>query len=152
MAPEQLKKKYNHKVDIWACGVILYILITGQAPFDAKRINLQGASVLDYDMIKTKILKENVDFENKTFDYVDSDVVFILKQMLNKNPEKRPEANQLLTHPWFFKKTENVHRIEGKYLIARNGNDSSKFNGIQSICNFKKRNLYVFSKLFRIER
>ena len=113
MAPEQLKKKYNHKVDIWACGVILYILITGSAPFNAHKINLKGASVLDYDMIKKKILEGKVDYKNKTFDYVDSDVVVILKHMLNLNPNNRPEASVLLKQPWFNKTTQNVHRFEG---------------------------------------
>jgi serine/threonine protein kinase len=33
MAPEILQSHYNEKVDIWAIGVITYMLLSGKAPF-----------------------------------------------------------------------------------------------------------------------
>ena len=38
MAPEMLEgSSYNEKVDIWSCGVILYVMLSGCPPFEARR-------------------------------------------------------------------------------------------------------------------
>lgn len=39
MAPEMVGKKYNEKCDIWSAGVILYIMLSGEPPFNGKDEN-----------------------------------------------------------------------------------------------------------------
>lgn len=38
MAPEVIKKNYTEKCDIWSCGVILYVIISGMPPFRANNL------------------------------------------------------------------------------------------------------------------
>jgi len=36
MAPEIMKENYNEKVDVWACGIILFTLLCGHPPFQGQ--------------------------------------------------------------------------------------------------------------------
>jgi len=38
MAPEVIKREYNEKCDLWACGVILYVMMCGYPPFRAQTL------------------------------------------------------------------------------------------------------------------
>ena len=100
-------KHYDHKVDIWAAGVIFYVLLTGKPPFHAVTTNSQGKVVLDYSKIKKLILKGKVDYTHGIFQKVGPMIVNIIQAMLSLNPVNRPEAIQLLSHP-FFKISEHL--------------------------------------------
>lgn len=103
IAPEMLRKcKYNHKADIFSAGVILYIIITGQHPFNAKsaesilRNNL-NCVIKDHAMLKV----------------VEKDFVMNMLQAL---PQNRPEAVHLLDHPWLFnQKRSSICTILGSF-------------------------------------
>lgn len=123
MAPEMILKNYNHKVDIWAAGVIFYVLLTGKPPFHATRSNSNGQMVLDNNKIKELILKGKVNYSLSIFQKIGPMVVNILKTMLNMDPEGRPEAIQLLELPFFKLKDDSKIDNQGWFIIS-GGNDS----------------------------
>lgn len=114
IAPELIYQTYNYKVDIWAIGVILYILVTGKFPFAGYVKNSNGESVIDSCLTQQLIIESEPDYEHRVFQTVDTNLVSLLKLMLTKNPKKRPGAKYLLTHEWFKSTQEKIIRKESK--------------------------------------
>jgi len=81
MAPEQIKElPYNHAVDIWSLGVLLYELTHGYSPFRAH----QDDNHDEYTQIFKNILKNNLIIEaNISFecaDLIKSNIIFLNSQ------------------------------------------------------------------------
>ena len=91
IAPEVLNKKYNEKCDIWSCGVILYILLSGNVPFNGR----------DEREITQKIKLGKFDLNRKPFDNISEEAKDLIKQCLEMNVNKRINAKEAMEHPWF---------------------------------------------------
>uniref|UniRef100_A0A674MRF2 calcium/calmodulin-dependent protein kinase n=1 Tax=Takifugu rubripes TaxID=31033 RepID=A0A674MRF2_TAKRU len=106
LSPEVLRKDpYGKPVDIWACGVILYILLVGYPPFwDEDQHKL-------YQQIKAGAY----DFPSPEWDTVTPEAKNLINQMLTINPAKRITADQALKHPWICHRStvaSMMHRQE----------------------------------------
>ncbi|XP_071236582.1 calcium/calmodulin-dependent protein kinase type II subunit gamma isoform X16 [Salvelinus alpinus] len=106
LSPEVLRKDpYGKPVDIWACGVVLYILLVGYPPFwDEDQHKL-------YQQIKAGAY----DFPSPEWDTVTPEAKNLINQMLTINPAKRITADQALKHPWICQRStvaSMMHRQE----------------------------------------
>ncbi|XP_062411115.1 calcium/calmodulin-dependent protein kinase type II subunit beta isoform X9 [Sardina pilchardus] len=106
LSPEVLRKEaYGKPVDIWACGVILYILLVGYPPFwDEDQHKL-------YQQIKAGAY----DFPSPEWDTVTPEAKNLINQMLTINPTKRISAQEALKHPWVCQRStvaSMMHRQE----------------------------------------
>ncbi|XP_061420944.1 calcium/calmodulin-dependent protein kinase type II delta chain isoform X37 [Lethenteron reissneri] len=106
LSPEVLRKDpYGKPVDMWACGVILYILLVGYPPFwDEDQHKL-------YQQIKAGAY----DFPSPEWDTVTAEAKNLINQMLTINPAKRITAAEALKHPWICQRStvaSCMHRQE----------------------------------------
>lgn len=93
MAPEVFKGKYNEKCDLWSCGVILYVLLSGRLPFTGKTRQETTIQILNGHYTTTgnqwkKVSLEAIDF---------------LKKLLCYDPKERYSAEQALNDPWILR-------------------------------------------------
>ena len=90
VAPEILQGSYSEKCDIWSAGVILYVLLSGEPPFNGPSDSI----------IYSKIKKMKFNFPKNRWDSISNEAKDLLHHMLA--PEKeRYSASQVLAHPWF---------------------------------------------------
>uniref|UniRef100_A0A0N5A3R0 Calcium/calmodulin-dependent protein kinase type II n=1 Tax=Parastrongyloides trichosuri TaxID=131310 RepID=A0A0N5A3R0_PARTI len=91
LSPEVLKKDpYGKPVDIWACGVILYILLVGYPPFWDE----------DQHRLYAQIKAGAYDYPSPEWDTVTPEAKNLIDNMLTVNPKKRITADQALKVPW----------------------------------------------------
>lgn len=99
IAPEVIKKNYNEKCDLWSCGVIMYILLSGEPPFNDLKA--------DNEAIMKKVEKGKYDITKGVWKTISKDAKDLIKRLLTYKPDDRISAEEALTHPWLeLSKTE----------------------------------------------
>eukprot|EP00835_Amoeboradix_gromovi_P000237 NODE_8_length_47770_cov_0.334354.p15 type:complete len:227 gc:universal NODE_8_length_47770_cov_0.334354:34660-33980(-) len=88
-APEILNcQEYDGtKVDVWSLGCILFVMVTGKAPF-------QGEPFKIYEKIMNSQFDMPNDLSNECQD--------LIRKALTKDPELRISTSEIVTHPWML--------------------------------------------------
>ena len=89
IAPEVIKKKYNSKCDLWSCGVIMFILLTGVPPFGGSNNRVIVDKILNKDYDKSLISKRCRACRE------------LVALLLERDINKRIRADAALKHKWF---------------------------------------------------
>lgn len=90
IAPEVLAHSYNEKCDVWSIGVLMYILLSGEPPFD-------GKSERD---ILTSVKLGQYSLNGREWTNISKEAKDLIKRMLTYKPEKRISAKEALSHKW----------------------------------------------------
>eukprot|EP01047_Picozoa_sp_COSAG01_P030232 COSAG01_NODE_2102_length_8419_cov_42.585216_6_plen_388_part_00 len=92
MAPEMLQNRpYNESVDVWAAGILLYILLSGTLPFYAD----------DPDEFLELVLSSSFSFPDEEWGHMADEVKDLIRKILVPDPKRRLTVRQILAHPWF---------------------------------------------------
>ena len=112
IAPEVFSSNsdnYDEKSDIWSVGIILYKALTKKYPFIGKSDDETVLSILENDYDDSLLMNYSDELKD------------LIKNLLMKDPNKRPSAREALNHIWF-----------------------KKFNGRILFTDFKKEEMTIF--------
>ncbi|KAF4040801.1 Protein kinase domain [Phytophthora infestans] len=96
MAPEMLTgDSFQGKpVDIWACGVTLYMFVYGHPPFIAQTMTV----------LYGKIQSDPIEFPTQVGDrVVEEELIHLMQHLLEKDPRQRFTSQQIRAHPWAWR-------------------------------------------------
>ena len=132
VAPEVLQEKpYDFKVDLFAIGIITYLLVAGFLPFDDEDSEKEIARQTVYDPTP---------FPKKIWDNISQEAKMFVDNLLSKDPEKRMNLQEVLQHKWlikFCKKNENSN--EGNVFEERKIRELSGGDKFMAFSTFEKK-------------
>eukprot|EP00191_Tetraselmis_sp_GSL018_P015273 CAMPEP_0177589292 /NCGR_PEP_ID=MMETSP0419_2-20121207/6719_1 /TAXON_ID=582737 /ORGANISM="Tetraselmis sp., Strain GSL018" /LENGTH=250 /DNA_ID=CAMNT_0019079623 /DNA_START=700 /DNA_END=1453 /DNA_ORIENTATION=- len=101
VAPEALRAAggtqevaYGLKSDIWACGVILYMLLGGYPPF------MEDKPSTNCSQLFKKILNGEFTFRDPVWELISQEAKDLITKLLTVDPERRLSADEALKHQW----------------------------------------------------
>ncbi|OMJ74256.1 hypothetical protein SteCoe_26883 [Stentor coeruleus] len=100
IAPEVLRRDYTEKCDIWSCGVILYILLSGKPPFYGRT---------DREILE-RVQRGQYSMEDNEWGRISIQAKNLIKKMLQMNPSSRISAQDALKDEWITNNTLNSFR------------------------------------------
>ena len=116
VAPEILEETgYGLKVDMWAAGVITYIMLCGFPPFrSAKK---------DQDELFDLIMEGDYEFLSPYWDNVSNEAKDLISKLLVVNHNERYSAEEVLSHPWVKHRADSL----GREFLGENPEARRKF-------------------------
>lgn len=117
MSPEILSGEYGPKCDIWALGIVLYMIVCGELPFTGSdRASVQAK-------IKLGKYKEPTLCSEECRD--------LIQKMMSTDDKKRPSAAEALEHPWFKHiKNSEINTLKVSQNVLQ---QMKKFKGVSKL-------------------
>ena len=144
-SPEVLLNNYNEKCDIWSCGIIFYLLLSGNFPFSGKTEN----------EIIEKILNPKIEFNLPIFNNISEEAKDLIKKCLIYDKNKRISAEEALNHPFFSNLDPNNlyhENIEIKEVLFSLKNFSKHSKFYQVVLAFLSHNYAEKGELEKLKK
>lgn len=111
MAPEMFGRasEYGCEIDVWALGVVTYVLLFGRLPFDAKFLS----------QVEDKIAARDLSFPTDLAPLVSPQATKFIEYLLVVNPHERPPASMALRHPWLRQDSASTDRPFSDYHMTQ---------------------------------
>ena len=145
-SPEVLRNNYSKECDIWSCGIIMYVLLSGHFPFFGKT----------EDEITKKILSGKFVFNKKYFSNVSDKAKDLISKCLIYNKNKRITAEEALKHEFFADdiNPNNIFEdvIDSKHVLNSLKNYSNHSKIYQTVLAFLSHNYADKEEINRLKK
>jgi len=126
VAPEVLSGSYDGiAADIWSCGIILFVMLSGCHPFD-------GDSVAE---LFNRI--ENLEFKYPS--YFSKEARTLLDKIIVVDPKKRATMDDIKNDPWFLKNYKGETKNRKSLYVSEDTEDKLKNSIIETDIEFEKK-------------
>ena len=145
-SPEVLANNYNVECDVWACGILMYFLLSGSIPFKGKT----------EEEITSKILSGKFEFDRELFKDVSDEAKDLITKCLKYDVSSRISIKEALNHKFFYnlshsnkftedeiKRLKNImlYNVDSKFYqlvftyLSYNFSDNKLLNELNNIYN-----------------
>lgn len=108
MAPEIIKKlEYDCSVDIWALGVMTYIMLSGRPPFKGQT----------KEEVFVEITTKNINFTSDTWSHISKEAKNFVKSMLVRDPKQRATAEESLASPFIKNNVKDETELTDSVIL-----------------------------------
>ena len=95
IAPEiRQHKQYSRSVDMWACGILLYVMLSGRLPFSTV------VNSLPTQLSSEEIFGFSLQFPEERWSHVSQNAKDLIEALLTIDPIKRITVKEAINHPW----------------------------------------------------
>ena len=133
VAPEVLQDKpYDSKVDLFAIGIITYLLVAGFLPFDDEKSESEIARQTVY---------KPTPYPKKIWNKISNEAKMFVDNLLSKDPDKRMNLQEVLQHKWLSKfSMNNVNENNNDVFEKRKSCDLSGGDKFMAFTSTEKEN------------
>jgi len=116
-APEVLSGEYSRSCDLWSCGVVLFLLVSGQLPFQTSDVTILRS------MHRDPVLTGDSLFRGKRWHKASDDTRSLVRGLLTVDAPSRLSATAACDHRWFSSESTETHEMHSG-LQADGGSDA----------------------------
>jgi calcium-dependent protein kinase len=140
LAPEVIQgEPPTSKCDIWAIGVIAFVMLSGYAPFNGDTDREVHQAVVD----------GHFDFEEQQWDDVSEEAKDFVRMLLTYDYEARPTAEAMLRHPWLAGMRQEIIRKADRQQRASTRASLSDLQSFHSAhCKLKQATCAIIASQF----
>jgi len=111
MCPEMIRdRSYNEKADVWSLGVVAYVMMYGQFPYTPEKPNAKAMKeVIVLGLPAPAYTPTPKAGKGQTDSFRTPEAVEVIEKLLDRDPEKRPSAEETLHLPWISACMQGCH-------------------------------------------